>query len=164
MNKSERIELIVGALGFSHDEDSEHLRDRARFDPCYLGYFECFNTQRYYEAHDVLEHLWLKDGREAPDYAFYKGLIQLAGALVHLKLQRAHPLHPKHGKRLAPARRLLLLAQTNLTPYAPHHGGLDLEIPIRLARGYADQLAAEAEINPWSPDAAPLLPVPDGIV
>ena len=50
----------------------------------------------------VLEHLWLKEGRGAPDYAFYKGLIQLAGGFVHLKLQRSHPEHPKHGRRLLP--------------------------------------------------------------
>ena len=164
MNKSDRIELFVETLGFSRAEDSEHPRNRTLFDPCYLGYFECFNTQRYYEAHDVLEHLWLKDGRDAPDYAFYKGLIQLAGAFVHLKLQHAHPLHPKHGKRLAPARRLFLLAQTNLTSYAPHHGGLDLEIPLGLSQRYADKLAAGSKINPWNPGTAPLLPVPHGIV
>ena len=100
MKKSARMESFIGGLG---------LVQTTSFDPCYLGYFECFNTQNYYEAHDVLEHLWLKDGRSAPDYAFYKGLIQLAGGFVHLKLQHANPTHPKHGKRLAPARRLFLL-------------------------------------------------------
>ena len=34
------------------DEIAEH--------PCYVGYFRCWNEQRYYEAHDVLEHLWLR--------------------------------------------------------------------------------------------------------
>ena len=133
------------------------------FDPCYLGYFECFNSQRYYEAHDVLEHLWLKEGRAAPDYAFYKGLIQLTGAFVHLKLQRAHPHHPKHGKRLAPARRLFLCAVGNLMPYGHRHLGLDLEIPIGLARRYAERLTTASEINPWSPYVTPLLPVPKDI-
>jgi len=164
VNKSERIEVFIKTLGFTHGGHEEHLGNEPQVDPCYLGYFECFNTRRYYEAHDVLEHLWLKDGREAPDYAFYKGLIQLAGAFVHLKLQHAHPLHPKHGKRLAPARRLFLLAQTNLMPYAPHHHYLDLKIPIRLASRYADRLATASEINPWSPECAPILPVPNGIV
>src|SRR6266850_7200307 len=30
-------------------------------DAHYLGYFECFNHGFYYEAHDVLEELWLRD-------------------------------------------------------------------------------------------------------
>ena len=47
----------------------------------YLAYFECFNRQLYYEAHDVLEALWLVD-KHTPNGAFYKGLIQLAGAFV----------------------------------------------------------------------------------
>ena len=28
-------------------------------DAHYLGYFECFNRGLFYEAHDVLEELWL---------------------------------------------------------------------------------------------------------
>lgn len=133
------------------------------FDPCYLGYFECFNTQRYYEAHDVLEHLWLKDGREALDYAFYKGLIQLAGGFVHLKLQNAQPSHPKHGRRLPPARRLFLRAAENLSLYgnpgAPWYQGIDLSIPVTLAKTMAVTLEGTSE-NPWSPKNAPLLPLP----
>ena len=148
------MEAFVATLGAT---------DTATFDPCYLGYFYCFNTQRYYEAHDVLEHLWLKGGRSAPDYAFYKGLIQLAGAFVHLKLQHTHPRHPKHGKRLAPARRLFLLAGQNLMPYSPCHHRLNLEIPISLARRYAERLKIAPEINPWSPYVTPLLPVPEDI-
>jgi hypothetical protein len=34
-----------------------------RLDARYLGYFACFNEQQYYEAHDVLEDLWLLDRR-----------------------------------------------------------------------------------------------------
>ena len=29
-------------------------------DPHYAGYFACFNRQLFYEAHDVLEELWLR--------------------------------------------------------------------------------------------------------
>ena len=32
-----------------------------RLDAHYLGYFDCFNRQLFYEAHDVLEDLWLPD-------------------------------------------------------------------------------------------------------
>ena len=52
-----------------------------RFDRHYHGFFECFNRGEFYEAHDVLEQLWLAD-KEGPKGKFYKGLIQLAGAFV----------------------------------------------------------------------------------
>ena len=154
MNKSDRIESFVESLDLNQKSD---------FDPCYLGYFECFNAHNYYEAHDVLEHLWLKDGREAPDYAFYKGLIQLAGGFVHLKLHFAHPQHSKHGKRLAPARRLFLLASENIAPYGEHHHGLDLVAPLTLARSFAELLEKSHDtFNPWHPERAPRLPIPTG--
>jgi predicted metal-dependent hydrolase len=76
-------------------------------DAHYLGYFECFNRQLYFEAHDVLEELWLTQ-RAGPNYAFYKGLIQLAGAFVHLK-----------KNRLRPAAALFKLADANLEKYPP---------------------------------------------
>ena len=152
MKKAQRIAALVTSL----DLDQSTL-----FDPCYLGYFEHFNALDYYEAHDVLEHLWLKGGREAPDYLFYKGLIQLAGGFVHLKLQLAQPNHPKHGRRLVPARRLFLRAAENLTPYAPRHHGLNLAAPLTLASSFAELLAQGRDsLNPWNPDQAPQLPLP----
>ena len=132
------------------------------FEPCYLGYFERFNSQRYYEAHEFLELLWLKEGREAPDYAFFKGLIQMAGGFVHLKLQHAHPGHPSHGRRLHPARRLFLLAMENLAPYGPIHHGIDPRIPAALCDRFASRIMqAGFSRNPWSPDSAPILPLPE---
>ena len=42
--------------------------------PCYQGYFRCcFNEGRYYEAHDVLEHLWLGGGRADANTPFTRG-------------------------------------------------------------------------------------------
>src|ERR1700735_5911293 len=84
-------------------------------DAHYLGYFDCFNRQLFYEAHDVLEDLWLKD-RHGADGNFYKGLIQLAGAFVHLQ-----------KNRLRPAAALFKLARTNLEKYPRAHEYLDLE-------------------------------------
>jgi hypothetical protein len=152
LKKADRIENFVASLGTDDDEG---------FDPCYLGYFECFNRGLYYEAHDVLEHLWLKEGRGAPDYAFHKGLIQLAGGFVHLKLQRAHPEHPKHGRRLHPARRLFLLAVANLAPYGPRHLGINAAEVVALAERSA-RLIEEGNFrkNPWSPEEAPVMPFP----
>src|SRR5467141_2575177 len=61
-----------------------------KLDAHYLGYFQCFNLGLFYEAHDVLEELWLSD-RQGTNGAFYKGLIQFAGAFVHLKRGRLRP-------------------------------------------------------------------------
>lgn len=86
----------------------------------YLGYFDCFNRQEFYEAHDVLEELWLAD-RHGPNGDFYKGLIQLAGAFVHLQKER-----------LRPSAALFKLARTNLTKYPAMHELLDLTVVLRL--------------------------------
>ena len=130
-------------------------------DPRYAGYFVLFNRQQFYEAHDVLEHLWLKDGRDAPNYAFYKGLIQLAGGFVHLRLQHLNPHHPKYGRRLHPARRLFLLAETNLTPYGPLHHGLELEPVLTLCRNMSGVLEqSDCSENPWASGFLPSLPNP----
>src|SRR6266436_8492604 len=83
-------------------------------DAHYLGYFVCFNQGLFYEAHDVLEELWLAD-RQGPNYSFYKGMIQLAGAFVHLQ-----------KNRLRPSAALFKLARTNLGKYPAIHDHLDL--------------------------------------
>ena len=155
MKKSERMEEFAAGLRTAGAASG--------FDPCFLGYFKCFNEGRYYEAHDLLEHLWLKDGRGSPDYRFHKGLIQLAGGFVHLKLQRGNPSHPKHGRRMRPARRLFLLAIENLSPYAPHHGGISLSDPLELAARFAVLIEeGRFEQNPWDPEEVPKLPLPAG--
>jgi len=68
----------------------------SRFDPHYLGFFRCFNDGLYYEAHDVLEALWLPS-RKGPLDTCYKGLIQLAGAFVHLQKGRHRPADALFG-------------------------------------------------------------------
>jgi len=85
------------------------------WDAHYLGYFECFNQGLYYEAHDVLEELWLAGGKTAANHSFHKGLIQYAGAFVHL--QKGRP---------GPAVALFDLADANLSKYPADHEGLGL--------------------------------------
>ncbi len=124
--------------------------------PCYQGYFKCFNAREYYEAHDVLEHLWLRD--RGPDHLFYKGLIQIAGAYVHLKKQHERPHHPKDGRRLRPAARLFLLGRKNIAPYGPVHLDLDVAALCQLCEEMAERLgAADFAVNPWTPENAPVL-------
>ena len=100
-------------------------------DAHYLAYFECFNRQLYYEAHDVLESLWLVQ-KHAPNGAFYKGLIQLAGAFVHLQ---------KH--RVKPASSLFKLARANLCRYPPLHERLHVIALLELIDQWLPRLESE---------------------
>lgn len=145
MKKSERISALAA-----------QLPTEGALDPRYTGYFACFNEGRYYEAHDVLEHLWLecRDGNAL----FYKGLIQVAGAFVHLQKQHLHPLHAKHGRRLRPAVRLFGLGVANLAPFAPRHLHLDVAALCLSCVRLAEEIeAADYGRNPWSPTALPQL-------
>src|SRR5882672_8425815 len=153
MNKRERIsQWLTEATG----EDVQLDRADVETNPYYLGFFHCWNEQRYYEAHDVLEQLWLKT--DSSDADFFKGLIQAAGAFVHLQKRFEHPLHAKHSRRLRPAVRLFRLAESNLTRFGPRHHGLNVTAFCRLLNAYADQIAAlDYKTNPWSPETAPKL-------
>lgn len=117
----------------------------ANFDPHYLGYFECFNRQMYYEAHEVLEELWLQT--KGHKHLFYKGLIQLAGAFVHLK-----------NSRLGPATRLFRLALKNLEPYGPLIENLDISVLTDQIRGWLKRLENPGGANnPYHPEHPPQL-------
>ena len=147
LKKADRMQTFVATLGGD---------PALALHPCYQGYFVCFNEGRYYEAHDVLEHLWLQEGREGGNHAFYKGLIQLAGAFVHLRQQSEQPTHAKHGRRLRPAARLFALASGNLAAYEPTHLGLDVQAVRELcARQMALLVGADFTRNPWQPGHLP---------
>ena len=127
----------------------------------YAAYFHHFNRGDYYEAHDVLESLWLEGGREAKSAAFYQGLIQLAGGFVHLRKHHENPTHRVHGKRLSPAARLLRLAEKNIGPYGEEWEGLEIGPVLDLARETVRKLEeAKFEKNPWSPKEKPEIQVP----
>src|SRR5712672_2418086 len=118
MKKSARIEtLLTGLETGPQDRGIAH-------DPRYTGWFTSFNAGEYYEAHDILEHLWLRT-RDA-DRAFFKGLIQIAGAFVHLRRHFERPSHPKDATRLRPAARLLARGAEHLAPFRPAHLRLDV--------------------------------------
>ena len=141
--KSDRIAaLIDGCRG--HD-----------LDPHYLGYFECFNRGLFYESHDVLEELWLGD-RNGPNGAFYKGLIQFAGAFVHL--QKDSPAR----RRLRPAAALFKLARTNLARYSGVHERLDVRRMLGLIEEWLIHLESGGfSVNPLSEREAPQLKIRD---
>ena len=147
MKKSERITIFVSGLERHPDATLDHH---------YTGYFACFNDQKYYEAHDVLEHLWLK--QSDTNHNYYKGLIQIAGAFVHLQKQFQHPTHAKHGRRLRPATRLFQLGMRNLERYRPFHLQLDVESLHHLCARLVDKIVeSDYQRNPWSPSHAPKL-------
>ena len=102
-HKTQRIAALISSL------------QGRELDPHYLGYFECFNRQLFFEAHEVLEELWLGE-RGRQDDRFYKGLIQLAGAFVHLQKLRTRP-----------AVALFKLARRNLWHYPSVYRFLDLK-------------------------------------
>ena len=112
----------------------------------YLGYFECFNQGLFYEAHDVLEELWLPN-RKNPEGPFYQGLIQFAGAFVHLQ-----------KNRLQPAARLFGLARANLQSYPRIHQQLDLGRIRELIEEWVSLLqAGNFQLNPLGSHPAPRL-------
>ena len=155
MNKGERISQFVAELaGGDVGPDEKDVVNH----PFYRAFFRCWNEQRYYEAHDVLEQLWLKTKPRDADY--FKGLIQAAGAFVHLQKRFEQPSHAKHGRRLPPAVRLFRLAEKNLSSFTPRHHGLDVAALCELLHAYADQIvASDYKTNPWSPETAPKLKV-----
>ena len=115
-------------------------------DAHYLGYFDCFNRQFFYEAHDVLEDLWLPD-RHGVNGNFYKGLIQLTGAFVHLQ-----------KNRLRPSAALFKLAQANLEKYPPVHERLDLTTVLGLINDWLQQLEQSGfTVNPLTAQTAPAM-------
>lgn len=151
MNKDQRISQLVEELSGAPADSAPN--DIAAH-PCYRGFFLCWNEQRYYEAHDVLEHLWLRT--KSDDANYFKGLIQAAGGFVHLQKQFARPTHPKDGRRMYPAVRLFRLAEKNLLPYAPARHRFDLAAFLHLLRSEVDAiLASDHRKNPWSPETAP---------
>jgi predicted metal-dependent hydrolase len=115
-------------------------------DAHYLGYFDCFNRQLFYEAHDVLEDLWLPDRHDA-NGNFYKGLIQLAGAFVHLQKDR-----------LRPAAALFKLARTNLGKYPRVHERLNVAAMLELIADWLFRLESQHfKTNPLTQGNAPKL-------
>jgi predicted metal-dependent hydrolase len=127
-----------------------HLRVEGAdgLDPHYAGWFACFNRGEYYEAHDVLEQLWLRERHQRNDH-FYKGLIQLAGAFVHLQ-----------KGRLRPSEALFRLADANLREYGSLHERLDLERVLGLIAEWRAALSAGGyEVNPLGRREAPRVEV-----
>jgi predicted metal-dependent hydrolase len=137
-HKSPKIDALLAQ--FEHSPE---------FNRHYVGFFRCFNAQIYYEAHDVLEEVWLPIRGQA-QAKFYQGLIQMAGAFVHLQ-----------KNRLGPSARLFALALKSFEPYPARHEGIDLEVIRALCRSYRQAIIDSGEtVNPWEREKAPQLALP----
>jgi predicted metal-dependent hydrolase len=128
----------------------ENCRGR-ELDAHYLGFFECFNRALFYESHDILEELWLQD-RHGPEGNYYKGLIQFAGAFVHLQK------HTEQRPRLRPAAALFKLARHNLRPYPAVHRQLDVSRVLAIIEDWLMRLETnDFSVNPLKDANAPRL-------
>jgi hypothetical protein len=141
--KAERTEGLLAGLEL--DGPDSHGVDRH-----YAGYFQCFNRGLFYEAHDVLEHLWLAQ-RGGPNDFFYKGLIQLAGAFVHLQKDRT-----------GPAAALFKLARTNLRRYPAVHERLDVRAVLLLIEHWLGKLEKGGG-NPPAKEERPVMELLTGL-
>jgi len=113
------------------------------YDPHYVEYFERFNRHRFFEAHEVLEELWLLQ-RLGPNGPFYKGLIQLAGAFVHWQKNRP-----------GPAAALLGLARANLREYPMIHEGLNVAGALAMVEEWLSRLKAAGAAGQPLPQTSP---------
>ncbi len=103
----------------------------------YRGFLDLFNHGKFFEAHEVLEAVWLGVRRE-PVADFYKGLIQLAGAFVHVQ-----------KRRFAPALSLLRLAEQNLGKFPGQFEHLNVNAVREIIKSWQaklTQIEAEREI------------------
>ena len=149
MNKRERISDFVRSLDSAPSKDTPQTY--------YSAFFKLWNARKYYEAHDVLEQLWLVE-KDTELARFYQALIQAAGAFVHLQKNFQHPSHSKHSRRLPPATRLFDLALRNLEGLPDEFRALDLVRFRELLKSYRDKIVAtEFKKNPWSPENTPKL-------
>ncbi len=92
---------------------------------------DLYNAGRFFEAHEVLEDVWLVE--EGEDKPFLQGLIKIAAAFVHFKKGTYQGMWD-----------LLRGGGQLLGPYRPEHRGVELEEFLR-------------EIEKWIPWAERLL-------
>lgn len=91
----------------------------------YLYAIDLFNRAYYWEVHEVLEYLWMKNGKNSETAIFLKGIIQLAVSLLKKKLGN------KHG-----AERLLKKAIIHLQRKEKIYLGIDVKKLINECEKY----------------------------
>lgn len=88
---------------------------------------ELFNTRYFFEAHEILEDVWMKD--RSPTRKFYQGLIQIAGGYHHYQ----------NGNHRG-AVELLIRGSNLLRPYGDAYLGVDLRHLLAHVAGDAEAI------------------------
>ncbi|QKG83533.1 DUF309 domain-containing protein [Kroppenstedtia pulmonis] len=105
--------------------------DEEKYHPLYVQFIYYFNRERdYFECHEVLEELWLEEGRDL----LYQGLLQVAVALYHYR----------NGNRNG-ARKLFYASLQKLAPYPGDSLGIDLNQVREDSKVYLERLQREEE-------------------
>jgi len=118
-------------------EEPQPFSDSTRHNsPRYLYAIDLFNSGYYWEAHEVLEELWVSTGRTTPTGQFLQGLIQIAAAVLK-QTQNKHQ----------PARRLLDKGLAKLKPHSsPCLGINSAAFAADLERFFAGESSGMIEI------------------
>jgi predicted metal-dependent hydrolase len=97
---------------------------------------EAIRTGRYFEAHEELEEAWRSAPAEERD--FYQGLVHVAVAWY--QAGRGRPVAT--GRQLEKAKR-------RLTPFAPAHRGVDVDVVLAQVAAARERVAAGSlELDP----------------
>jgi predicted metal-dependent hydrolase len=98
----------------------------SEYDRLYVAFLYYFNDQRdYFECHEVMEELWLEEGRNP----LYQGLLQIAVGLYH------HLNGNPSGSI-----KLFSAGLDKLAPYPAHTLGIDLGLLVKDSEVYLGKL------------------------
>jgi predicted metal-dependent hydrolase len=106
------------------------------YDRLYVEFLYYFNVTRdYFECHEVLEELWLEEGRNR----LYQGLLQVAVGLYH-----------HENGNISGSKKLLTAALEKLLPYPKESLGIDLGKLMEDSKQYLDKLY-DMDQSPFQP-------------
>ncbi len=92
----------------------------------YIQFLYTFNTLAdYYECHDLLEDLWLEEGREP----FYQGLLQVAVSIYHVQ-----------NGNLSGGQKMMPRAIQKLQNYPSEWMGIQLDQVVRDSQCFLQEL------------------------
>lgn len=96
------------------------------YDDLYVAFLYYFNVKRdYFECHEVMEELWLEEGRNP----LYQGLLQIAVGLYHFR-----------NGNTSGSIKLFSQGIEKLERYPEHGLGIDLGELVRRSKDYVRQL------------------------
>lgn len=121
-------ETVRPAAAETHGKDLKILMS---YDRLYIEYLYYFNVARdYFECHEVLEELWMQEGRNP----LYQGLLQVAVGLYHFR-----------NGNVNGAVKLFTNALEKLGPFESDGPGIDMEALLADSRNYLAKLRRYAE-------------------